>query len=111
LSIDSQPLAKRFLGFNCHVDAMRLAANEATVKDLVGKEVVVPDLTAFLCAFSAGFAGVTLSHASLLDNGSQLILERKDAGIPVCEIHKDVVLGKEAIHDIMSALVTHGKSI
>ncbi|KAF2183302.1 hypothetical protein K469DRAFT_668319 [Zopfia rhizophila CBS 207.26] len=78
--IDNQRLAMRFLAFNRRIDPLKLALHEYR-KDDLQMDITVPDLTALLCAFTQGFAGVPMGHAIAADNNGQLILERADRGI------------------------------
>jgi hypothetical protein len=84
---------------------MKLATGEATLGDLRGKAFTMPDLTAFLCAFSAGFRGSsTLGYASLVDSDGHFILTRESSGIPVREIHEDILVSNSAIRNILSTV-------
>ncbi|KAH8742488.1 hypothetical protein F5883DRAFT_68264 [Diaporthe sp. PMI_573] len=112
LSGSNQHLAKRFLAFNCRVDIMKLRA-DGTTNDIAGKRAAVPDLTAFLCAFSPRFPGVTLGRASLVDENGRLTLKRSDSGdngILVCDVQAHEFEGDE-IQNIISGVSMDGKSI
>ncbi|KAI0098190.1 hypothetical protein GGR51DRAFT_538526 [Nemania sp. FL0031] len=105
LSHDDASLGRRCLGFNCRVEPMKLATGEVTVNDFHDKKYLMPDLTAFLCAFQDGFAGSTLANATLVDIGGSLILRHEESEIRVYEIDKDILIGEREILDIISKLV------
>jgi hypothetical protein len=102
-------LAKRFLGFNYHIDAMKLATGEVTPDAIVGRSCAVPDLTAFLYAFSAGFKGLALGSASIMDKDDQLAMSRVSSGIPILEMQgPPLSLSDADIRRIWSTLSVDG---
>lgn len=111
LGSNAPSLGRRCLGFNCHVDSMKLATGEVTLDDFPDKSYLMSDLTAFLCAFWGRFRGSTLAYASLVEDGDQLVLKHENSGIPVYEVHEDILLEKSEILNILSELVVDREPI
>jgi len=108
LSWRGPTLEKRFLSYNCKMDPMKLATGEATIGDLRGKDFSMPDLTAFLCAFSAGFRGSSvLSYAHVKEDNGVVALDRENKDeprVPVREIPDARSLNKTEVRQILSSL-------
>ena len=99
-------LGKRCLAFNCRVDPMKLATGEITLAKFTRETYTMPDLTSFLCAFSPGFGGSVLEHASLVDlGGGRLIVVEHPTGIPVYVMRQQVELRKGDALRVVSTLV------
>ena len=102
---------KRFLGFNCRLDPMKLATGESTITDFPNK-VILADLTALFCAFSSGFKGSTLekSFFPLHPTAEQLVLTRDKpsdvafAEISFVDLQGDTVITNKDIQWVMSRL-------
>ncbi len=99
-------LEKRFLSYNLGFEPMKLATGQATIGDLRGKEYSMPDLTAFLCAFSAGFKDLSnLTYASLTDENGVMVLRRgPDSKIPVRELEVPRIVDKLEVQRILNEL-------
>jgi len=108
---DSPDLARRFLGFNCRFDAIDVASGKYTAETLVGRSSAVPDLTAFLAAFSSVFPDVKLSSADVIEQQGQLKLskDRENKKLSVLEMTETRKLEDHDIEDAWSKLSVEGE--
>jgi hypothetical protein len=95
-------IARRCLAFNCHIEAMRLATGTVSVAEYPDEKVALPDLTAFLFAFTEGFESSTLEFANAVDERGQLILKDANSGIHVFKLRQDVLV--EEPRDLLKLL-------
>ncbi|KAH7160678.1 hypothetical protein EDB81DRAFT_323034 [Dactylonectria macrodidyma] len=98
-------LEKRFLGFNCLEDPLKIATKQVTLeKDYPEKICPMPDLTAFLCALSPGFGGSTLGYAQLDDLDGTFLFRPHDSGIPMYDIAEASSVKEEELVEVMASL-------
>ncbi|KAH8706414.1 hypothetical protein BGZ61DRAFT_388757 [Ilyonectria robusta] len=98
-------LEKRFLGFNCLEDPLKIATRKVTLEQNYPDKICpMPDLTAFLCALSPGFGGSTLGYAQLDDYDGTFIFRPDTSGIPMYDIADASSVTEAELVEVLASL-------
>ena len=107
-----ESLAKRFLGFNCHADPLKIATKEVTLeKDYAGTAFGMPDLTSFLIALSPDFERKAEKvRARVNDSKGVLLFKRARTGILMYDLDVRVPIDMQEteVVDILTSLSRDG---
>lgn len=104
-------IERRILGFSCREDPLKIAKGLITLdKNYPDKIVIMPDLTAFICALGLKHIRAETSFVRLNDTDDVLLFEpinpamdTDSTKIPIFDLKADRILGPQEVVDILTA--------